>query len=58
MLFRSLGYPQVDLLATSNSNQVDLYFSALIDYGAIGIDAFTEDWDKFTLAYIFPLPPW
>ena len=23
----------------------------------MGIDAFTEDWDKFTLAYIFPPPP-
>ena len=56
-LFLSLGYPQVDLMATSNSNQVDLYFSALIDKGALGIDAFTEDWDKFTLAYIFPPPP-
>ena len=55
-LFLSLGYPQVDLMATSNSNQVDLYFSALIDKGALGIDAFTEDWDKFTLAYIFPPP--
>ena len=47
----------VDLMATSNSNQVDLYFSALTDDGALGIDTFTEDWDKFTLAYIFPPPP-
>ena len=56
-LFRSLGYPQVDLMATSNSNQVDQYFSALIADGAMGIDAFTKDWDQFTLAYIFPPPP-
>ena len=28
-LFLRLGYPQVDLRATSNSNQVDQYFSAL-----------------------------
>ena len=44
-------------MATSNSNQVDLYFSALIDDRAMGIDAFTEDWDRFTLAYIFHPPP-
>ena len=56
-LVLSLGYPQVDLMATSNSNQVDLYFSALTDDRALGIDAFMEDWDRFTLAYIFPPPP-
>ena len=44
-------------MATSNSNQVDQYFSALLDNGALGIDAFTKDWDQFTLAYIFPPPP-
>ena len=56
-LFLSLGYPQVDLMATSNSNQVYLYFSTLTDDGPGGIDAFTKDWDRFTLSYIFPPPP-
>ena len=56
-LFTRLGYPQVDLIATSNSNQVDQYFSALIDNGTAGIDAFTKNWDQFFLAYIFPPPP-
>ena len=56
-LFSRLGYPQVDLMATSSSNQVDQYFSALLDNEAFGIDAFTKNWDRFTLAYIFPPPP-
>ena len=56
-LFSRLGYPQVDLMATSSSNQVDQYFSALLDNEALGIDAYTKNWDRFTLAYIFPPPP-
>ena len=56
-LFRSMGYPQVDLMATSSSKQVPLYYSALLDDGALGIDAFTKDWDRFRLSYIFPPPP-
>ena len=56
-LFLSMGYPQVDLMATSSSKQVPLYYSALLDDGALGIDAFTKDWDRFSLSYIFPPPP-
>ena len=56
-LFQSMGYPQVDLMATSSSKQVPLYYSALVDEEALGIDAFTKDWDQFTVAYIFPPPP-
>ena len=56
-LFLSLGYPKVDLMATSSSNHVPLYFSALTDDGAGGIDALTKDWDRFSLSYIFPPPP-
>ena len=55
-LFMKQGYPQVDLMATSSSHQVNQYYSALIDDGAIGIDAFTKDWDRFSLAYVFPPP--
>ena len=49
-LFLSLGYPQIDLMATSRSNQVPLYFSALTDNGAGVIDALTKDWDRFSLS--------
>ena len=56
-LFMKLGYPQVDLMATSSSHQVNQYYSALIDNAAIGIDVFTKDWDRFSLAYVFPPPP-
>merc|ERR1719318_339123 len=44
-------------MATSNSNQVNQFFSALVDDGAMDIDAFTTDWDQFNLAYVFPHPP-
>ena len=56
-LFQSMGHPQVDLMATSSSKQVPLYYSALVDDEALGIDAFTKDWDRFSLSYIFPQPP-
>ena len=51
-LFLSMGYPQVDLMATSSSKQVPLYYSALLDDGALEIDAFTKDWDRFNLTYM------
>ena len=44
-------------MATSNSSQVEQYFSALLDNRALGIDAFTKNWNRFMLAYIFPPPP-
>ena len=53
-LFQRLGHPEVDLTSTSNSTQTNLYFSALVDSRAASIDAFTENWNQFTLAYIFP----
>ena len=52
-----MGYPQVDLMATSSSKKVPLYYSALLDDEALGIDAFTKRWDRFSLSYIFPPPP-
>ena len=55
-LFDMLGHPQIDLMATSRSHQVSHYYSALVDKGAAGVDAFTKDWNQFTLAYIFPPP--
>ena len=56
-LFQTMGYPQVDLMATKESKQVHQYYAPLADEGAMAIDAFTEDWDKFRLSYIFPDPP-
>ena len=56
-LFQTMGYPQVDLMATKESKQVHQYYAPLVDEGAMAIDAFTEDWDKFRLSYIFPDPP-
>lgn len=56
-LFIMLGQPQVDLMATSASYQVNQYYSALEEGGAMGIDAFTKDWNRFSLAYVFPPPP-
>merc|ERR1711888_290582 len=56
-LFQKMGLPQVDLMATSKSNQVPFYYAALADQGALAIDAFTENWDRFKLSYIFPPPP-
>ena len=52
-----MGYPQVDLMATSSSKKVPLYYSALLDDEALGIDAFTKNWDNFSISYIFPPPP-
>ena len=56
-LFLMLGQPQVDLMATSVSYQVNNFYSALEEGEAMGIDAFTKDWSVFSLAYVFPPPP-
>ena len=42
-LFQLLAQPEVDLMSTSSSYQVEMYFSALEDSRAAGLDAFTED---------------
>ena len=52
-----MGYPQVDLMATFSSKKVPQYYSALLDDRALGVDAFTKKWDRFSLSYIFPPPP-
>ena len=53
-IFKLLGQPEVDLMANSRSHKVKVYFSALEDKEATGLDAFTENWSKIKLAYIFP----
>jgi len=55
-VFASLGHPEVDLMATLTSRQCPKYFSALVEEQAAGVDVFTKDWDKFSLAYVFPPP--
>ena len=50
-IFKLLDQP-----ATSKSRQVDVYFAALEDDKANALDAFSEDWSRFRLAYIFPPP--
>ena len=55
-VFDMLGVPEMDLMATKRSSQVQRYFSPLRDNQAEGIDAFTQDWDRFSLSYIFPPP--
>ena len=53
-VFNKYGMPEIDLMATKNSNQTKRYYSALRDNQAEGIDAFTQNWDRFKLAYVFP----
>ena len=47
---------EVDLMATSTSPQVPVYFSALVDDQAEGVEVFTKNWDTFNLVYVFPPP--
>ena len=55
-VFATLGFPEVDLMATFTSRQVPLYFSALVETESAGVDVFTRNWDNFSLAYVFPPP--
>ena len=54
-IFMLLGQLEVNLMATSQSHQVELYFAALVDNKAATLDTFTENWSQFRLAYIFRL---
>ena len=51
-LFNMFGQPEVDLMATSRSHQVPQYYSALIDEAALGVDVFTQNWNRWRLAYV------
>ena len=55
-IFQLWGWPEIDLMATQESTQVQRYFSALEDSKATGIDALVKDWNQFSLAYVFPPP--
>ena len=46
--------PVVDLFATRDTAQLPAYYSSLQDENSIGLDAFTGDWGKLSVAYAFP----
>ena len=48
------GNPDVDLFASRLNHKVDQYFSWQPDPGCCGVDAFSVNWSKFSLAYAFP----
>jgi len=48
--------PSVDLFANAAHHQVPLYYSKTHDPAAIGMNAFSVDWNTFTHPYINP--PW
>ena len=54
-LFMRLGVPEIDLMATSKSRQLPKFYSAVIDQEAEAIDALTQNWNLFKLAYVFHL---
>ena len=55
-LFLLCGIPQIDLMATVHSNQLPLYYSPMKDEMALAVDSLVQDWDKFSLNYVFPPP--
>ena len=48
------GKPQVDMFASRVNHKVDTYVSWGKDPRAIENDAFTVDWDRWELIYVFP----
>ena len=50
----SWGYPDIDLFASRNNNQLPIYASWGPDPEAKFVDAFSLDWGEFNCVYIFP----
>ena len=48
------GYPNIDLFASRNNNQLPLYVSWGPDPFAKYVDAFSLNWREFKFVYIFP----
>ena len=48
------GHTEVNLLVTSKSRQVKVYFATLEDYQATALVTFTEAWNRFKPADVFP----
>ena len=46
--------PQVDLFATRENRKLDAYVSPVPDRWAIGVDAFSIDWNQWESIYLFP----
>jgi hypothetical protein len=58
LIFKRLGTPLIDLMATSRSTQLPQYYSIhRADTGALQMDAMAQDWDMFRSNYIFPPEP-
>ena len=57
MIFTRLGRPHLDLMATSYSAQLNLYYSPTPDSKALAVDAMVQNWDMFSKNYIFPPVP-
>jgi hypothetical protein len=53
-LFLMCGQPQVDLMASSQSSQLPMYYAATLDEEALAVDSLVQDWDMFSLNYVFP----
>ena len=48
------GVPQVDLFATRANRKVPAFISPVPDHLAVGLDAFTVDWNRWDIIYLFP----
>ena len=48
------GKPTIDLFASRNNNQIPNYASWCPDPKAMFTDAFSQNWKKFKLVYLFP----
>ena len=53
---RHWGTPQVDLFATRENNQLDVYVSPCPNKTALSMDALSQDWNAWESIYLFP--PW
>ena len=48
------GLPQVDMFASRLNHKVQVYVSWLKDPQAFAVNAFTTNWDNWSLIYVFP----
>lgn len=53
-LFLICGQPQIDLMATSKSTQLPMYYAATLDEEAEAVDSLVQNWDRFPLNFVFP----
>ena len=47
-------FPQVDLFATRDNSHLQAFVSPCPDSQAVGMDALTQDWNKWRSIYLFP----